>query len=69
MSAYHFSAYDIGVAFKRKYARDGSKIIAPNMFHRNMNESSSPISAWNLIGESDQVTTPAASVMPVRITT
>ena len=39
------------------------------MFHRNMKASSTPMSAWNLIGLATQVMTPAASVTPVSITT
>ncbi|VVN11886.1 hypothetical protein PS645_03834 [Pseudomonas fluorescens] len=39
------------------------------MFQTNMNASSTPMSAWNLMGEKIQVATPMASVMPVSITT
>ena len=49
--------------------RAGSSNSAPSMFHRNMKASSSPMSAWNLIGLATQVTTPMPSVTPVSITT
>src|SRR5690606_10967062 len=52
----------------RKRARAGSSHRAPNMFHRNMKVSRIPISAWNLIAEKIQVTTPMASVKPVKVT-
>ena len=39
------------------------------MFQTNMKASSRPMSAWNLIGESVQVATPAASVTPTSTTT
>ena len=39
------------------------------MFNRNMNASSRPRSAWNLMLEKCQVTTAAASVTPVSNTT
>ena len=39
------------------------------MFHTNMNVSRMPMSAWNLIGEKAQVTTPAARVTPTSATT
>src|SRR5438034_20253 len=39
------------------------------MFHRNMNVSRIPMSAWNLIGEKAHVITPAASVIPTSATT
>ena len=39
------------------------------MFQTNMNVSRIPMSAWNLIGENAQVTTPAASVTPTSATT
>src|SRR5678815_5698553 len=45
------------------------RITAPTMFQMNMNASRIPMSAWNLIGESAQVATPAASVTPTRTTT
>jgi hypothetical protein len=53
----------------RKCANEGNKIKAPNMFHRNMNASIIPMSAWNLIGENIHVATAIASVTPVNITT
>ena len=46
----------------------GSRTKAPIMFQRNMKLSNNPISAWNLIGEKDQVKTPIARVMPVKAT-
>src|SRR3546814_15312046 len=42
----------------------GISTSAPNMFQRNMKVSRIPMSAWNLIGENAQVTTPEASVTP-----
>ena len=39
------------------------------MFQMNMKASRMPMSAWNLIGESAQVATPAASVTPTSTTT
>lgn len=39
------------------------------MFHRNMKVSSMPMSAWNLMGDQTQATTPAARVMPTSPTT
>ena len=42
--------------------------MAPNIFTRNMNVNSMPISAWNLSGEKIQVTTPMANVIPVKMT-
>ncbi|MNG07109.1 hypothetical protein D3C84_903970 [compost metagenome] len=53
----------------RKYDRAGMRISAPSMFHRNMNVSRMPMSAWNLIGDQTQHTTPAARVMPTSPTT
>src|SRR5205814_4877500 len=53
----------------RKTPSAGSRISAPSMFKTNMNASSTPMSAWNLIGERAQVATASASVMPVRTTT
>ena len=46
----------------------GSGSARPSMFHRNMNASRIPMSAWNLIGDQAQVTTPAASVKPTSAT-
>ena len=43
--------------------------MAPSMFQMNMNASSNPMSAWNLIGLATQVITPMASVTPVSSTT
>ena len=53
----------------KKWASAGNNTSAPSMFHRNMNASSKPMSAWNLIGLATQVITPTASVTPVSITT
>ena len=39
------------------------------MFQMNMKASSSPMSAWNLMGLKIQVMSPAASVTPVSTTT
>ena len=49
-------------------ASAGSSRIAPSMFTTNRNVSMMPMSAWNLSGENTQVTTPIASVMPVKMT-
>ncbi len=38
------------------------------MFQRNMKVSIRPMSAWNLIAENTQVTTPIARQTPVKIT-
>ncbi|MNR51169.1 hypothetical protein D3C85_1708010 [compost metagenome] len=56
-------------AGNRKYASAGSNTNAPTMFQTNMKASSTPMSAWNLIGENVQVATPIARVIPVSITT
>jgi hypothetical protein len=48
------------------YRPPGIRVV---MFHTNMKASSTPRSAWNLIGEAAQVTMPAASVMPTSATT
>ncbi|MNF09670.1 hypothetical protein D3C80_2103930 [compost metagenome] len=56
-------------AGNRKYANAGSKTNAPTMFQTNMNASSTPMSAWNLMGEKVQVATPMARVIPVSMTT
>src|SRR3990167_1344084 len=54
---------------RRKWARAGTKISAPNIFQTNMKASSRPMSAWNLIGLKTHVMTPMARVKPVSITT
>ncbi|MNW69121.1 hypothetical protein D3C74_480580 [compost metagenome] len=53
----------------RKYDSAGIRISAPSMFHRNMKVSRMPMSAWNLMGDQTQHTTPAARVMPTSPTT
>src|SRR5690606_24260827 len=52
----------------RKRANAGSSHSAPIMFQRNIKVSRIPISAWNLIDEKIQKTTPRASVIPVKAT-
>ena len=52
----------------RNRARAGSSQMAPTMFQRNMKNSRNPMSAWNLIGEKIQVTTPMPRVTPVNTT-
>src|SRR4029077_2122707 len=48
-------------------ASAGSRMMAPSMFTKNMKVSMIPMSAWNCSGENTQVTTPMASVMPVKM--
>ena len=52
----------LGRSGNRKCDSAGISTSAPSMFHTNMNVSRMPMSAWNLIGDKAQVTTPAASV-------
>ncbi|MNY50459.1 hypothetical protein D3C86_1859630 [compost metagenome] len=52
-----------------KQASAGTSTRATSMLQRNMKVSSTPMSAWNLIGEKIQVTTPSDRVRPVNTTT
>ncbi|MNG35533.1 hypothetical protein D3C84_1222960 [compost metagenome] len=46
-------------------ASAGSRKIAPSTLTRNMNDSSTPMSAWNLSGANAQVQTPMDMVKAV----
>src|SRR5206468_182993 len=54
---------------RRKCESAGIRTNAPTMFQRSMKVSRTPMSAWNLIGDHAQVTTPAARVIPTSATT
>ena len=49
-------------------AIEGKRIIAPNIFSKNIKESRMPMSIWNFRAEKIQVLTPIARVNPVNIT-
>ena len=50
---------------RKNASKAGSRKTAPSMLTKNMNDSSTPMSAWNLSAEKTQLPTPIAIVTAV----